>query len=337
LRSPPAGPAGAFASEAGAADADAAPATDAAPGDAAAMIASGAGGPDAGATAGPVDPGVIDLRPFVPPGMKVVLVLRTDRLRATPWASRVDALLAPMPDHRLLIAGSGLDLVETFDVVVIASPAPRDVTQTFLAGRTGRDRAVLRRLIDRPERAAIRERMKDPRVLMLPLSKWFALVRPEHLPEDSRPPWLEALGRVDEQTGAGDAPTVAVVTLADLGPRLVLPLPGAAPLPAPERLTMAVHFDERGLVLTGAAVFPADGEAAAFVRAVEGLRRDVLGSLTQRLVLRSLHAEGLVTRLSLARQGGFVTFSTSLSNADALLMLEQAALWAQQLFAPRRE
>jgi hypothetical protein len=299
------------------------------------VVASGAGGPDAGATGEPVDPGVIDLRPFVPPGEKVILVLRTDRLRATPWASRLDALLAPMPDYRLLIAGTGLDIVDTFDVVVIASSAPRDVTQTFLAGRTSKDRAVLRQMIDRPERAAIRARLNDPRILVLPLSRWFVLVRPELFPEDQRPAWLEALGHIDSQTG--DGPTIAVVTLADLGPQLFVPVPGVSPLPAPERLTLAVHVQENGVILTGAAVFPVEFDAKVFEAQLVKTRRELLDGLTRRIVLRSLYAEGAVERLRVARQGGFVTFSTSLSNADALLMLEQAALMAQQFFLQKRQ
>jgi hypothetical protein len=304
---------------------------DAGAGDAATLVAhNGGGGPDGGPTGQPVDPGVIDLRPFAPPGEKVILVLRSDRLRNTPWASRVEDLLAPMPDYRMLIAGSGLDIVNTFDLVVIASAAPRDVTQTFLAARTTQNRAVLRRMLDRPEREAIAGRIHDPRRLVLPLTRWFMLVRPEHLPEDDVPAWLENLGRIDAQTG--DGPTIAVMTLSDLGPQIVLPVPGLAPLPAPERLTIAVHFDERGLILTGAAVFSLEADAAAFEAGVEKTRREVLGSITKRLVLRSLYAEGAVQRLAIARRGGFVTFSTSLANAEALLMLEQAAIMSRQIF-----
>src|SRR5262249_57462095 len=102
------------------------------------------GAPDAAAaTTPPLDPAVVDLRPAAPPGERVILVLRTDRLRGTPWADATQALLAPMPDHRRLLGGTGLGLADTFDLLVIASSDPRQVQQTFLAVRTDKDPQAL--------------------------------------------------------------------------------------------------------------------------------------------------------------------------------------------------
>src|SRR5262249_60083565 len=101
-----------------------------------------------------VDPGTLGLRPFLPPGERVMFALRGDRLRATPWAAAVDAILAPMPDYRVLIEGTGLGIADTFDTIVIASSAPRDVTQTFLAARTERNETELRRILGRGGRGS---------------------------------------------------------------------------------------------------------------------------------------------------------------------------------------
>jgi hypothetical protein len=295
---------------------------DARPGDGPTPLVAGAG-EDAGVT-GPVDPGVVDLRPFVPGGARAVLLLRTDRLKGTPWAARVEAIVAPMPDYRALLEGTGLGLAETFDLLVISSPQPRDVTQTFLAARTPHDADALRRTLDRRRRIP-----GDPRLIVSPRPAWFLLVRPE-LVDGARPQWLDLLARIEEVTGSG--PTVAVVTAADLGPELVLPVPGLPPLPAPERLTVAVSTDERGLVVTGAAVFGGDDGARGFAEAVERARARALGGITGKLVLRSLHVEGAVSRLAVAREGSFVTFSTSLTAPEAELVLEQAAGAARRFF-----
>src|SRR5262249_60529933 len=143
------------------------------------------GAPDAAAaTTPPLDPAVVDLRPAAPPGERVILVLRTDRLRGTPWADATQALLAPMPDHRRLLGGSGLGLADTFDLLVIASSDPREVTRTFLAGRTDKDVDALQRILARHPPGP-----RDPRVLQSPAPGWLLLVRPELL-ADGHPDWL---------------------------------------------------------------------------------------------------------------------------------------------------
>ncbi len=322
---------------------------DASPEDAAVDADAGA---DAGADADagpavPLDPGVVDLRPFVPPGERIMLVLRADRLRGTPWAPRLEALVAPMPDHRLVLEGTGLGIVDTFDTIVISTAAARDVTRTFLAARSTVDEDLLRRSLARPvpggrtprlrwqgttaERLDPRvAQMGDPRRLILPLPGWFLLVRPEHLADAG---WVERLARIDEQTGSGT--TIAVMMIADLGtPTLVLPIPGLPPLPAPERLTTALAVERGGLVATGAAFFADEETAATFVSLLEETRTRALGSFAGKVLLRSFHAEGAAQRLTLRRRGAAVTFSTSLAAGEAAGLLDQAAEMARQFFVP---
>jgi hypothetical protein len=307
-------------------------------------VAAASEAPDAGpGVIAKVDPATLDLRPFLPPGERVMVALRGDRLRATPWAPAVDAVLAPMPDYRLVIEGTGLGIADTFDTVVIASPAPRDVTQTFLAGRTEHNDAELRRILGRGGRVTwgpvaggtLGRRTSaiagDARVLLVPAPGWFLLVRPEHVAElleptpaeATPPPWLAELGRIDEQTG--DA--LAVLEIADA-------MPPWLPSPQPERLTTALTLDEKGMVLTGAAFFADEAAAKAFHDGVVALRRELLASLTRKVLLRAFHVEGAATRLQLALHDSQVTFSTSLTNAEAAAVLEQAAAWTREYFAP---
>jgi hypothetical protein len=297
-----------------------------------------------------VDPAVVDLRPFLPPGERVMLALRADRLRATPWAAAVEAVLAPMPDYRAVIAGTGVGIADTFDTVVIASPAPRDVAQTFLAGRTDRGDAALRRQLARGSRVtwspvaggSLGRRATalagDPRVLLVPAPGWFLLVRPEHVgdllaptpAQATPPPWLALLERIDEQTG--DGTTLAVVVASDFGAPTIRF--GGHDLPAPDRLTTALSFDQNGLVLTGAAVFADEAGARAFADALADAQKDLLGSVARRLLLRSFRLDGALARLQLAQHGGAVTFSTSITNAEATVLFDEAAAMSRRAFTP---
>ncbi len=169
------------------------------------------------ATAG-LDPVLVDLRAFVPAGSRLMLVIRVDRVRNTPWAPAMDAILSPMPDYKTIIASNNeLKLADAFESLVIATPDPGDVTGTFLAARTTRDVASIRdNLSSKPPVATPKppaanakppaspkprvewketsgvavgtrtERwlaeMKDSRVFVIPYGGWIVLTRPEHVP-----------------------------------------------------------------------------------------------------------------------------------------------------------
>jgi hypothetical protein len=320
--------------------------------------------------AGVIDPGVIDLRPYVPGGERLMVVLRTDRLRATPWVPALDAILAALPDYQLLIAGTGVGVADAFDTVVIATPDPTSVPQTFLAAHTAGDEAALRRALGGPRgervswsRAAggtLGRRLDprvvqlgDPRLIIIPSAAsagatgWFLLARPEHVADlvapagpaaapaaaPAAPAWLEPLTRVAEATLAGADGPVAVVMVADLGNGSAA-LPMLPPLPLPQRLTLAVTADPKGLVVTGAAVYADAAAAQAALAALARARSDALAGLAQRFLLRGLHAEGLVQRLALRADGSFVTFSSSVSNDEATLLLARAAELSHQFFRP---
>ncbi|HVZ72606.1 MAG TPA: hypothetical protein VHJ20_09545, partial [Polyangia bacterium] len=96
---------------------------------------------------------VTDLKQLGPSGSRFTMLLRVDRLRDTPFREPVDTLLMRMPDRRDLLDGTGLDLYDTFDALLVSTPNPLDYTVTFLAARHHLGDAAMRAAIDRGARA----------------------------------------------------------------------------------------------------------------------------------------------------------------------------------------
>ena len=93
------------------------------------------------------------VRSYGPAGSRVTALLRLDRLRGTPYASSVDALLLRLPDRRDLLEGTSLDLYRDVDALLIATPNPLDPAVTFLAVRHRLADGALREALDRGARA----------------------------------------------------------------------------------------------------------------------------------------------------------------------------------------
>ena len=58
------------------------------------------------------------------PGM--ALLVQLDRARESPIGARLAEILMNMPDGRDLLAGTGLGILEAFDVLLVATPDPPD-------------------------------------------------------------------------------------------------------------------------------------------------------------------------------------------------------------------
>jgi hypothetical protein len=99
---------------------------------------------------------VTDLKQLGPEGSRFTMLLRVDRLKGTPFAAPVDALLMRMPDRRDLLEGTGLELYDDFDALLVSTPNPMDYTVTFLAARHHLSDAAMRAAIDRGARATDR-------------------------------------------------------------------------------------------------------------------------------------------------------------------------------------
>jgi hypothetical protein len=98
-------------------------------------------------------PGPTDLGQLGPAGSRFTMLLRPDRLKDTPYAAPVDALLMHMPDRRDLLEGTGLSFYDDFEALLVATPNPLDYTVTFLAARHHVGDAALRAAVDRGARA----------------------------------------------------------------------------------------------------------------------------------------------------------------------------------------
>ncbi len=76
------------------------------------------------------------------PGM--ALLVQLDRARESPIGARLAEILMTMPDGRDLLAGTGLGVLEAFDVLLVATPDPPDPRATVLVARHRLQPAELR-------------------------------------------------------------------------------------------------------------------------------------------------------------------------------------------------
>ena len=97
-----------------------------------------------------------DLSAYGPKGSRLTVLLRLDRLRGTDFVAPVDALLTRLPDRRDLMEGTDLDLFQSFDALLIATPHPLDPSVTFLAARHHLDDGGLRAALSRGAKATDR-------------------------------------------------------------------------------------------------------------------------------------------------------------------------------------
>jgi hypothetical protein len=169
----------------------------------------------------PVPPATADLQGFAPGDSKIVVLLRTDRLRKSPHRAGVETLLEALPDYATLLGGTGLTPLDDFDALLIATADPFDVTATFLAARHGGDPRIS---------AALGRRAMpswDPRVIRHLGPKLSVLTRPDGAAaidgagadggvDDPRGKWLAELSRFDKAADEDGAPSM-MVSVSDLG------------------------------------------------------------------------------------------------------------------------
>src|SRR5579871_3875935 len=166
----------------------------------------------------PPPPSTADLRPFAPNDARIVVLLRTDRLRKSAHKEAVQSLLEALPDYRTLLGGTGLQPVDDFEALLIATANPFDVTATFLAARHADDdklRAQLARRTMPPW---------DPRVVRFLSPRLSVLTRPDGAAlldgtadggVDDRAKWLDDLSRFERAADAPGGPSM-LVTVSDL-------------------------------------------------------------------------------------------------------------------------
>jgi len=129
-------------SDAGALVAAAVPDAGAAPDAGRALASAGDGGSGAGSTTGP------GLAAYAPPGAQLALRLDLVRMRQSPLAPDIRALLAAVPDWQALLDGSGIEPLDDLERLLIASPNLQRA-QLVMSGRYVGDVARVRDAVAR--------------------------------------------------------------------------------------------------------------------------------------------------------------------------------------------
>jgi hypothetical protein len=211
----------------------------------------------------PAPPSTSDLKPYAPDDANLVVLLRSDKLRKSPYRPEAEQLLGALPDYSTLLGGTGLSPIDDFEALLIATANPRDVTATFLAAR----------FVDSPRVRAIGDRPLhpgDPRVFRFPLPGLAVLAHPDEALRldgaadagagDPRGRWLKQLAEFDRAAAIDGGPAV-LVTLSD-APALLRFGDG---LPTPQTLALALTA-EASPALRLRAAFATDEEAARMER-----------------------------------------------------------------------
>ena len=311
------------------------------------------GEPDRAGTATRVSSGTAaNLLTYAPAGHVVTLLVRADRLRGTEWATHVEAMLAPLPDHDALIGDQAVNITDVFDTLVISSDEPSRADATTLVARSSLAPAALRDLLDQPDArvlwtptvgGALGRRQPsrrlldgDTRVFLTWAPGWTTLAHPDDLAgllqpatigldhafaaPDRLPAWLDRVSTIEAESGVPDGPAL-MLTAADLFPaRLELPRVDAD-IPGPQRATLTLTIDPKGFVVRGSLRYPDEPTAALAAEAIVQAQGELTGSAMMRLALGTMKAWNAVKNLTVQRTGTRVAFSTSISTGDARVLL----------------
>lgn len=308
-----------------------------------------------------------DLRGYTPKGELLGVLIRFDRLRDTPWAPRVDRVLAPMPDYQMIIGERKLPLTDLFDMLLISSSDPSEVTATNLAGYTPlRSTEKMREFLDhktapvswshaRGGDLGTRGKSKlnargDERVYMMPFPKWTVLTERRHLGKLTQanggelgsfpdvaelPEWLAKIRSVGDESGKEDDGPVVVASLYGVLDTLKIPMIGE--IPTPERLSVAIDIAEVGFRVHGTMTFSSEERATTFETMVNEAKDRMVETAVGRRVLGQLQALNAAKGLTLTRRGKRMSYVSSFSNADAKAMLERAAELSARFYTSRRK
>jgi hypothetical protein len=210
-------------------------------------------------------PETANLKPFAPDDANLVLLLCSEKLRASPHRANVEKLLGALPDYTTLLGGTGLSAIDDLDALLIATADPRSVIATFLAARykdSERLRAVATRTMPPGDPRMFRTLRPGLTVLTQPDGAARlddALAGRADAGDDPRVRWLRDLEQFDKVAQSSDGPAL-LVTIAD-APALMRFGGG---LPTPLAMALAMTGDGAPSVRLRA-VFAKPEEAALFV------------------------------------------------------------------------
>lgn len=289
----------------------------------------------------------------VGPGDAALLVLlRCDQIRDSPFADATRELLSAFYDFRALLAGSGLDPLRDFDRLLIATPNPYRITETLLvarhalapgAARTALDAGVQAaaggvrwtptaagwqgevssppRLPGDPRRLALEDHLLVFAAPGLIDQLWRPVAPPVTAPAESRTspppprPWVELLlegGLAAPNASAAHAEAGLLVRAINL-PRLIR-LPPGLPMPLAAQVNVPVSEPTRVVAVLS---FTDAADAASALRALQL----ELARLQSLLVLRVLGVGALLDRLELRRRGAELRAGLVLDRAEVVQLL----------------
>jgi hypothetical protein len=303
-----------------------------------------------------------NLLTYFPQGHVITALIRFDRMRGTEWAAQTERLLRPMPDYQLLFGNTkDAKIVDKLETLVISTPKPKDAAATTLVARTAMSRSTLRDFLGVSSKVAWssakggllgtrsgRMYQNDKRVFLSPYRGWFLLAQPTDLPnllapapgsldtveaKGRLPAWLGNIRSIEDESGGAKETRgpALVVTIGLGGQRIDLTGDdfglGITTVPTPDRVSLAMELVKQGWLLRGNMRFASEKEAIEFITVADSVKERVSDSRAIQLVLGKQLVR-VVENLSFARTGGRVSYATSVSIADARVIL---ASLAQQL------
>ncbi len=161
---------------------------------------------------------------------------------------------------------------------------------------------------------------------------------PPATPVAARPRWMERLVTLVGDPKATNARTetrptpgpIAILAVANLGKRLIVP--GVGTMPAPAATVVSVFATADGFRVVGVMDFRSEQAARDFAAAATRTRDAALGSLVTRHFIAKVAGERALRQLTFVARGKQVAASTHVLAADARVMLDAAADWSLEWF-----
>jgi hypothetical protein len=307
-----------------------------------------------------------NLLAYFPAGHVITALVRFDRVRGTEWGPITEKLLQPLPDYKLVFGARNAQLVDKFDTLVISSPSPKDMIATTIVGHTTLTRPQLRALLDTPATPVAWSAAKggllgrrtgtlpqgDTRVFLSPFAGWFLLAQPGDLrglttatrgnidraeATAALPAWLGSIRSIEKESGDTRGPAL-VVTAGFQPSRRPLPpgadiMLGVKSVPMPDRVSVAMELVTQGWLVRGNLRFARESDATELVTAVATAQQRVKDSRLLAVPLKQQHVYNAIIGLSLQRTGVRVSYATSISIADARVLLAATATALDDYFA----
>jgi hypothetical protein len=281
---------------------------------------------------------------YAPGDAALMLLLRMDRVRRSPYEHNVRRLLEVFYDHKTILWSSGIDPIRDFETLLIATPNPYRVTQTFLAAQYSGGQPRMKRALERAVRfkdkrmrwtrsgAGIRGEIpspprlaQDPRVVIVQ-SSVMMLTDPKHIPLFAAPAsapttdagvraqtWMERLSLMSAKGGMGREGPGMMLQAINLQRLVILP----ADLPTPTSLQVTVTPRDPAFV-EGVLLFSSVQLAKSFLVVMP----QRIARAKQSLLLRFLGVTDMLDRITFKRKESVVWATAKLTGDQVRALLE---------------